>query len=132
MAKAKKIKQLSFSMPDRPGLLTEITAAVSDAKVNINAICAYAMDNNAFFMLITDSNARTKKALAKMDIQPKEEDVIAVEMPNVVGSLQKVAKRISDAGVNINYMYGTTGTGKSSVCIFSTSDDKKAIKAINK
>jgi hypothetical protein len=132
MAKAKKVKQLSFSMPDRPGLLSEITGAISGAKVNINAVCAYAMDNNAFFMMITESNAKAKKAVSKLNITPKEEDVIAVEMPNTTGSLQKVAKRISDAGININYMYGTAGAGKSSVCVFSTSDDKKAIKAINK
>ena len=136
MAKAKKVKQLSFSMSDRPGLLTEITASVSDAKVNITAICAYAMDGNAFFMIITESNARAKKAISKLNISPDEEDVIAVDMPNTVGSLQKIAKkiakRISDAGININYMYGTTGTGKSSVCVFSTLDDKKAIRVINK
>ena len=55
-----------------------------------------------------------------------------MEIPNKVGELQKVAKKIADAGIDIYYMYGTVGTGKSSLCVFKTADDNKAIKVINK
>ncbi|MBI2485832.1 MAG: ACT domain-containing protein [Deltaproteobacteria bacterium] len=132
MAKAKKVKQLSFTMPNRVGLLSEVSTAVSGAKVNINTICAYEMGDNAYFMLTTDGNARARKALAKLGIEAKDEDVVAVEMPNKIGELQKVAKKIADAGININYVYGTTGTGKSSTCVLQTSDNAKASKVINK
>lgn len=132
MAKAKKVKQLSFEMPDRAGLLSEFTAAIAKAKVNINAICAYGMDNRAYFMLNTEGNAKAKKALASLAGAINEENVVSVEMPNKVGELQKVSKRIADAGINIFYMYGTVGAGKSSTCIFKTEDDKKTIKVINK
>ena len=132
MAKAKKLKQLSFTMPNRAGLLSEVTAGVLGAKVNINTLCAYELENNAYFMLTVDSNAKTKKALAKLGIESKEEDVVAVEMSNRVGELEKVAKKIADAGININYIYGTTGTGKSSICVFKTSDNTKTIILINK
>lgn len=132
MAKAKKSKQLSFTMPTRVGLLSEVSTAIAGAKVNINGICAYESENKAYFMLITDSNAKAKKALGPLGVKSKEEDVIAVEMPNKVGELQKVAKKIADAGININHMYGTAGAGKSSIIVFKTVDDKKAIKIINK
>jgi hypothetical protein len=132
MAKAKKVKQLSFTIPNRAGLLSEVSAAISGSKVNINSICAYEMENNAYFMLTTESNVKAKKALAKLGIEIKEEDVITVEMPNRAGELEKVAKKIADAGINISYVYGTTGTGKSSVCVFKTSDNTKAIRLINK
>lgn len=132
MAKAKGVKQLSFTMPNKTGLLSEITTAVAGTKANINAICAYEQDKRAYFLLITDSNAKAKKPLDKLKIKAKEEDVVVVEMPNKIGELQKVSEKISDAGININYMYGTTGTGRSSVCVFKTSDNRKAIRAINK
>lgn len=132
MAKAKKLKQLSFTMPNRAGLLSEVTVAVLGAKVNINTLCAYELENNAYFMLTVDSNAKAKKALAKLGVETKEEDVVAVEMSNRVGELEKVSKKIADAGININYIYGTTGTGKSSICVFKTSDNTKAIILINK
>ena len=90
------------------------------------------MEGRAYFMLITDSNAKAKKALTSVGVNVKEEDVISVEMPNKSGELQRVAKKISDAGINIHYIYGTAGAGKTSVCIFKTADDKMAIKVINK
>ncbi len=132
MAKAKKLKQLSFTIPNRTGLLSEVTTAIVDAKVNVNTICAYELENNAYFMLTVDSNAKAKKALAQLGIKTKEDDVVAVGMPNKVGVLQKVAKKIADAGININCIYGTTGTGRSSTCVFKTSDNKKVIGMINK
>jgi hypothetical protein len=132
MAKAKKSKQLSFTMTNKVGLLSEVSRAIASAKVNITAICAYEMENEAEFMLITQGNKKVKKALSPLKVKIEEEDIITVEMPNKVGELQKVAKKISDGGIDINYMYGTAGTGKSSICVFKTSDDKKAIKVINK
>lgn len=132
MAKATKVKQLSFSLPNRPGLLNEVTSAIANAKVNITAICAYEMGETAYFVMNVDSNAKAKKALSGIGADVKEEDVVVVEMPNKVGELEKVAKRIAEAGINIEYVYGTTSTGKTSACIFKTADNRKTIRVINK
>lgn len=132
MAKAKRVKQLSFTLSTRAGLLSDVTSAIAKAKVNITAICAYEMAKNAYFMLTADSAARARKCLAFLKIGLEEEEVVVVEMPNKAEELQKVAKKIADAGINIDYMYGTAAAGKSSTCVFKTSDDKKAIRAINK
>lgn len=132
MAKAKKAKQLSLTMPNKVGLLSEVSAVIAGAKVNINAICAYEMEDKAYFMLITENNAKAKNVLSPLGAEIEEEDVISVDLPNKVGELQKVAKKIADAGIDINYLYGTVGTGKSSICVFKTADDSKAIKVINK
>jgi hypothetical protein len=132
MTKARKVKEISFTMPNRVGLLSEVTTAVAGAKVNITGICAYAMENNAFFMLTVDSNAKAKKALALLGADIEERDVVGVEMANKPGELQKVAKKIADAGINIDYMYGTAGKGKTTTCVFKTSDDQKMIKIIRK
>ena len=132
MTKAKKVKQLQLMMSDQPGRLSEITAALAGAKVNISNICAYGMQQEATFMLTVDSNAKAKKALAPLGVEVKEYDVIIVEMPNKPGELQKVARKLGDAWINIIYMYGTSADARSGNCIFATSDDAQAIKLINK
>jgi hypothetical protein len=132
MAKAKKLKQLSFVMPNKVGLLSEITTAVAGAHVNITAICAYGMGKKAYFMLLTESNAKAIKALGSFKTKVEEEDVVSVELPNKVGELQNVAQKIADAGIDIFYIYGTAGTGKSSICVLKTADDNKAIRVMNK
>jgi hypothetical protein len=130
MSKARKERLLSFSTKDRAGLLKEITAALSKAKVNITAICAYAWDDTAYFDMTVDGPAKAKKALSGLGYKAEVEDVLAVDMPNKVGELSKVAKAIADAGINISYIYGTASAGRTSTCILSTSDDKKAMRAI--
>jgi len=132
MAKAKMTKQISFMMPNKVGLLAEVSSALTKAKVNITAICAYEMDNQATFMLIVDSNARAKKALSPLGAEIKEGDVMAIEISNKLGELQKVSQKIAAVGIDIYYMYGTAGAGKSPICVFATSDDKKALKVINR
>ena len=132
MAKAKKAKQLSFALSNRVGLLSKVSTALADAKINMYAICAYGMGKQAYFMVVTDKNAQAKKALSTLKKNIAEEDVIAVEMPNRAGALRTVAQKIADAGIDIVYMYGTAGTGRSAMCVFKTVDDKKAIKVINK
>jgi hypothetical protein len=129
MTKARKLKQLSFTLPDRIGLLSEVAAFITAAKINIEAICAYGMGEEGYFMIVTDNNAKAKKVLSHMGAEVKTEDVIAVEVPNKVGQLQQAARKISDAGVAISYVYGSPVKQKMTL-IFKTANDKKALKAL--
>jgi hypothetical protein len=129
MAKAMRIKQLSFSLPNRIGLLSELSSFLTAAKINIEAICAYGMGDEGYFMIVTDNNAKAKKVIAQMGAEVKVEEVIAAEMANKVGQLRQAAKQISDAGVDIHYVYGSPVKKKMTV-IFKTADNKKALKAL--
>ncbi|MDA8172161.1 MAG: ACT domain-containing protein [Nitrospiraceae bacterium] len=132
MAKATKARLLSFSTEDRPGLLAQVTETLAGAKVNITAVCAYSWDNTAYVDMTVDDPARAKRELGKMGFSVEAEDVIAVEMPNKVGELDKVARVLADAGINISYMYGTTSAGRTSTAIFSTSDNRSALRKLAK
>ncbi|MEW6584733.1 MAG: ACT domain-containing protein [Nitrospirota bacterium] len=131
MAKAMKSKQLSFEAADKVGLLSDVTRAIAAAKINVTAICAYGMERKANFMLITDGNAKAKKELTKLGITAQEEDVVSVELSNKSGEMQKVAKKIAEAGINIHYLYATASSGKTATAVFATNDNKKTIKVIN-
>jgi hypothetical protein len=131
MEKAKKIKQLIFSLPNRIGLLSELASFLTAAKINIEAIGAYGVGEEGRFMIVTDNNGKAKKLISHMGAEVKTEDVIAVEVPNRVGQLQQVAKKISDAGLDISYVYGSPVKGKMTL-ILKTADDKKALTALNK
>ena len=132
MAKARKAKEISFTMPNKVGLLSEVTTAIAGAKINITAICAYGMGNIATFMLTTNSNTKAKRALEPLGVIIEERDVIEVEVPDKPGELQKISRRIANAGIDIEYMYATASSGKKETCIFMTADNPKAIKVINK
>jgi hypothetical protein len=131
MAKARQVKQLSFSLPNKIGLLAEVAAALSKAKINIEAICAYER-GYGFFMMITSNHAKAKKVITKMGTVAHEEDVIAVEVPNKVGQLEKVSKTIADSGIDILFVYGSPGKGRTGTLVLKTANDKKALTLVRK
>lgn len=131
MAIAKRAQQLSFTMPNKIGLLAEVTIFIAAAKINIEAICAYEMEDEGCFMLITSNTAKTKKILLNMGAEVETDEVIMVEMPNKPGQIHRVAKKISDAGIDVHYIYGSPARGKMTI-IFKTADDRKAIRLLNK
>jgi hypothetical protein len=132
MVTAKKAKQLSIEMPNSVGLLAAVGSALSKAKVNIEALCAYEMAGTAYFMLIITEPAKGKKVLASLGGMITVEDVITVEIPNKTGAIEKVAGKIADVGIDIVYIYGTAGGCRNPLCVIKTAEDKKALKALNK
>lgn len=132
MAKAIKTRILSFSTEDKPGLLADITCGLAEVKVNLTAICAYGWDHTAYVDIAADDPQKAKQVLVKMGYKPEPEDVIQVELPNKAGELDKVAHLLAEAGINISYMYGTASPGRTSTVIFSTSDNKAALRKLSK
>jgi hypothetical protein len=132
MVKASKVKQLSFSMPNNVGLLMEVTEALAKAKINIEAVCAYAWEElEAYFMIVTDNNTKAKNVISKMGAKVEVEEVSALEVPNKVGQLHEAAKKIATSGIDIYYLYGSPAKGKMTL-IFKTENDKMALKALAK
>lgn len=131
MAKTLKSKQLTFSLPNKVGLLAEVAEAVAAAKVNIEAICAYER-GYGFFMMVADNPAKAKKVLTKMGAKVHVEDVILVQVPNTVGQLEKISKKIAEAGINIIFMYGSPGKGKTATLVLHTANDRKTMKLLEK
>lgn len=131
MPDAKVVKQFVFSLPNKTGLAGEITTSLADAKINISAFAGYEMGDKAEFMLICDQMPKAKKILEKMGAELKEEQVVEVQMPNKIGELKTLTGSLGSAGININYIYGTTGYPKSSICIIKTEDNKKAVKTLS-
>lgn len=131
---AKAAKEITVTFPDCQGLTARVAAAVAGENVNILAAtgyCASDMRRNATFTLIVNDIAKVEKALEKIgayDIH--ESSVIVVETPNRVGALEKITRRIADAGINIYYFYSTSGSAKTAICVFKTEDDKKTMKIL--
>ena len=132
MAKATKIKLIGFTLPNKVGQLAAVTDLIAGAKLDIKGFHAIDAGANAEFSLAVKNTAKAVKALAPLGVQTKEEDALCIEMPNKPGRLQKVARKLADAGVNIRSSWGTAYTGKTATCVLVTSDDKKAIAALGK
>lgn len=119
------VQEIVVKMPARVGLLADISAAIRQVGVNITAVSAYERDGEGKFLLVTTDNAKAVQALAAMGAQATEKTVVSADMPNRPGALEEAARKIADAGINIDYIYGTTNAD-SATLILKTDDDAKA------
>jgi hypothetical protein len=131
---ARTAKEITATFRDSIGLTAKVAAAVAVARVNILAATGYSasgMRKNATFNLVVDDFVKAEKALDRIGAEDiHESSIIMVETPNKVGALQRVAKIIADADIDIYYFYATTSSGKTATSVIKTANDKKAIKAL--
>ncbi len=133
---ARTATEITAKFTDTIGLTAKVAAAVAAENVNILAATgtsASTLRRNATFTLIVDDFAKAEKALERIGAEEiHESSIIMVKTPNRVGALERIAKIIADAGINIYYFYSTTSSGKTAISVIKTADDKKAIRVLRK
>lgn len=132
MSTGRSTEQLVCSMPTRVGLLADVAEALRQAGVNITAISAYEREGEGKFLMVTDDNAKATEAVARLGAEVRTRGVVVVEMPNRVGALDEVARKVAEAGVNIDYVYGTGGGADVATVIFATDDDDEVVELVNR
>ena len=132
MAKAKIVKQLVVTTPNEVGTLDKISTTLKNIGLNISHLCASALGEEARFMIVVNNPEKAAAALRKMEYEVSQDEVLEVEFENAPGTLSPVAKKLGDSGVDIKYIYGTTGSSNNVIGVISTNDNKKALNVINK
>jgi len=124
--------QLALFLDNRPGMLARVCDALSEARINIYAITTSdTVDHSVIRMVVSD----WRKALLLFEERGTlvvESEVLMVEGDNKTGSLARIAHKLADAGINIEYAYcATAPAAKKGLLILRTSNAKKALKVLN-
>jgi hypothetical protein len=102
---------LTIGLEDRPGILAELGEALGRAGINIEGFCGYTSDGRGIVHLLVDDAAAARGALEGTGIDVQDErDVLVVDIEDRAGALGVIARRISNAGVNLNVAYLATNT----------------------
>ena len=124
-----RAKQLTLSVPDQPGMLGEIATALGEKKVNIQAIAGATQGGRGVVMMVVDKPAAAKKVFQAKGWSATEEEVLQVTLPDIPGSLGRLASKLGKAGVNIQYAYvGSGGAARKLNAYLGVSDLKAALK----
>jgi len=131
MGKSRIVKQIVAETENKVGMLAEVTGAVASSGANIRAICAYGMGDKAVFYLITDNNEKALSSLKSKGYKIREDEVVAADLVNEIGSASSMAKKLKDAGIDLNYIYGSTGEAKEeALIVFKSNNNAKAVTLI--
>ena len=103
------IKQISVFMENKPGTLEEMTAVLAENNIDMHAISLAEAEDFGIARLIVDDVYQTTTVLKDAGFVNRLSDVLAVEIPDAPGGLNKVLKTLSAAQVNLEYMYAFLG-----------------------
>ena len=103
------IKQISIFIENRKNALSELTNVLATHNINIRALCLADSSDFGIARLIVDNSEQVQAALERSHYIVKVTSVIAIEIPDESGSLNKILKVLADNGRNVEYMYGFTG-----------------------
>ncbi len=126
-----RVKQLKVWVDDRPGVLAEIAEALAGKKVNLCAVNAWVEDGKGVIRLVADKHAAAKKALAAQGWKTEESEAVEITLADKPGALAQAARRLGDAGINIEYVYaGSAGSAKQVNVYLGVADVQAALKAL--
>jgi len=111
MIKAVLERQLMVHVNNDVGMLAAVTSIITSTGINLLANCAYAIDDKAAFMFVTDDNNGARKLLEAHDINVQEEEVILLSIDNKPGVLRMVTDKMAEEGINLTLMYGSVDPG---------------------
>jgi hypothetical protein len=123
-----KLKQLSIFLENAPGRLYEATRAFGDAGINLRSLCISDSSDFGVLRILVSDVAKARRVIMEKQLPARVDDVVAVEIDDVPGSLARVLQPFKESKVNVEYMYalGGTSSGKA-VMVFRFSDNDRAI-----
>ncbi len=127
------VKQISVFLENRPGCLYEMTKALAENNIDLRGLSLAETSDFGIVRLIVDDVLGTATVLKDAGFVSSLTDVLAVEVPNVPGGLNKVLEILNGAKINIEYMYAILGnkTSETAYMIFRVNDNIKASSALN-
>lgn len=118
--------QLAVFMDNRPGMLAHTCSALAKANINVVALSILDTVDHAIVRMIVDKPKEAERVLTEMHAMVQRRDVVFMDVPNAVGELAKIAERLAEAGINLEYAYCTASREHSAGAIVLRTNDLEA------
>lgn len=126
-------EQISIFIENKEGRLAEVTAILRDANVNIRALSLADTTDFGVLRLIVNDNEKAEQALRKEGFTVGRTKVLAVEVSDEPGGLNKVLDPLWMQNVNVEYMYAFANPQcKNAIMVFRFDDHDKALEILEK
>ncbi len=98
-------KEFTVLMEDRPSALGKVCRALADRGVNILALQAFPIGGKSVTRFIVDNPTAAKTVLDCERLTYVEAEIVQAKLLHRPGEIARVASRLGEANVNINYAY---------------------------
>ena len=120
-------KEFTVLMEDRPSALGKFCRALADRGVNILALHSFPIGGKSVTRFIVDDPSTAKTVLVSEGLTYVEVEIVHAKIAHRPGEIARVASRLGEAKININYAYCGLEPGTNAPLVFfGVSDVEKA------
>jgi hypothetical protein len=132
MALMQITNQLALFLNNKPGTLARVCDALSAARINIYAISTSDTVDHSVVRMIVSNPRKALLLFEEHGTLVVESEVLMIEGDNKPGSLARLAQKLGDGGINIEYAYcATPPDARKGLLVLRVSNAKKALKVLN-
>ncbi len=122
-----KVRQLSVFIENKAGRVSEVTETLGKAGVNIRGFSVSDTAEYGILRLVVDHPEEGLAILRTAGFTIKESEVICVKLEDTPGALARALSVVSDAGVNMEYVYSLVST----YVVINVADVDRAVRLLS-
>jgi len=125
------VEQISVFLENKVGRLVEVTEVLAMANINIRALSLADTSDFGILRLIVDDTEKAKSILRDKGLTVGRTNVVAVEVEDKPGGLSYIMRVLSEAQINVEYMYAFVQKGgANATLIFRFDRIEQAVEAL--
>ncbi len=117
------VRQLSVFLENKPGRLCAATDALAREGINLSALTLADTSEFGILRLLVDQPDRAKDILTASGVAVRLTDVLVVAIDDAPGGAVGILHLLSEAGLNIEYMYACVGRVSGKAIMVIRTDD---------
>lgn len=119
--------QISVFVENKVGRLSEILNVLSSENINIRALSMAETSEFGILRMIVDDTVKATEKLKECGFIVKATSVIAIDIEDTPGGLDKIVAKLKEEGVSIEYLYAFLGREHNSAqLVLKVNDTEKA------
>jgi hypothetical protein len=123
--------QLAVFLANRPGALARVCEALAKAEINIHALATSDTVDHTVVRMVVSDPTKALMLLGEAGVLALETEVLMIETASQPGVLAKIAERLAEVEVNIEYAYLAGGREvDKGLIVLRPSDVEKAKRAL--
>jgi len=127
------VQQISVILDNKPGQLARLVALLNKEDITTKAIAAASVAEDSTVRMIVNDPQKAATILQSFKFKFELDPVIAVEVPCHPGGMNAIVKPLSEAEINIHYIYTTIERlGKETILIIGVDNIDHATEILKR
>ena len=126
-----RVEQISVFLENKSGRLAEVTSVLAEAGINIRVLSIADASDFGVLRMIVNDNKKAEEVLKNNGFAMRKTDVVAVEVEDKPGGLNRILVILRKAEINVEYMYALMRQDeKNAIMIFRFDNIDEAVKLL--